>query len=58
MKRTKLFLMAVSAVLLLTTFAAADTPGVHPAYLRALTDLRSARAHVAVMTPNVARNAE
>jgi hypothetical protein len=31
---------------LLTTFAAADTPGAHPAYLHALTDLRHARAHV------------
>lgn len=31
---------------LLTTFATAETPGIHPAYLHALTDLRHARAHV------------
>jgi hypothetical protein len=37
-------LFAFAAVL--TTFAAADTPGPHPAYLHALTDLRHARAHI------------
>jgi len=52
MKRTKVFLFAACAVLLLTTFAAADTPGAHPAYLHALTDLRHARAHLERMTPN------
>jgi hypothetical protein len=48
----KLGLMATFAVLLLTTFAAADTPGAHPAYLHALTDLRHARAHLEPMTPD------
>ncbi len=52
MKSAKLFLMAACAVLLLTTFAAADTPGAHPAYLHALTDLRHARAHLERTTPN------
>src|ERR1700687_2049537 len=44
--------MAACAVLLLSAFAAADTPGAHPAYLHALTDLRHARAHLSVQTPN------
>jgi len=48
----RLVLMATFAVLLLTAFAAADTPGVHPAYLHALTDLRHARAHLEPMIPN------
>ncbi len=52
MKIAKLFLISACAVLLLTTFAAADTPGAHPAYLHALTDLRHARAHLDRMTPN------
>ncbi len=52
MKIAKLLVMSACAVLLLTTFAAADTPGAHPAYLRALTDLRHARAHLERMTPN------
>ena len=39
-------LLATFAMLLMATFAAADTPGAHPAYLHALTDLRHARAHV------------
>jgi hypothetical protein len=52
MKSSRLFLFAACAVLLLTTFAAADTPGAHPAYLHALTDLRHARAHLERMTPN------
>jgi hypothetical protein len=54
----KLFLMATFAVLLLTTFAAADTPGAHPAYLHALTDLRHARAHLERMTPNARVDAD
>ncbi len=58
MKLTKLFLMAACAVLLLTTFAAADTPGAHPAYLHALTDLRHARAHLERMTPNARLDAD
>jgi hypothetical protein len=48
----KLVLMATFAVLLMSAFAAADTPGAHPAYLHALTDLRHARAHLALETPN------
>jgi hypothetical protein len=44
--------MAACAVVLLSAFAAADTPGAHPAYLHALTDLRHARAHLSVATPN------
>jgi hypothetical protein len=51
-KQAKLFLMATFAVLLLSTLALADTPGAHPAYLHALTDLRHARAHLALETPN------
>jgi hypothetical protein len=55
MKIAKLFLMAAGAVLLLGAFAVADTPGAHPRYLHALSDLRLARAHVArvmAVTPN------
>jgi hypothetical protein len=37
---------------LLTSFATAETPGVHPAYLHALTDLRHARAHLDRWVPN------
>jgi hypothetical protein len=48
----KLIVMAAFAVLMMSAFAAADTPGAHPAYLHALTDLRHARAHVDVGTPN------
>src|SRR5208337_4426590 len=48
----KKILMATFAVLLMGAFAAADTPGAHPAYLHALTDLRHARAHLGKMTPN------
>jgi hypothetical protein len=54
----KLILMAAIAVLLLGTFAAADTPGAHPAYLHALTDLRHARAHLERMTPNARVDAD
>jgi len=50
--------MAAGAVLLLSTFAAADTPGAHPAYLHALTDLRHARAHLERMTPNARVDAD
>ena len=53
MRTAKMFLMAACAVLLLSAFAAADTPGAHPAYLHALTDLRHARAHLSMETPNV-----
>ena len=52
MRTAKLFLMAACAVLLLSAFAAADTPGAHPAHLHALTDLRHARAHLSEQTPN------
>ena len=52
MKQVKMILMAVCAIVLLSAFAAADTPGAHPAYLHALTDLRHARAHINVATPN------
>jgi hypothetical protein len=53
MKRyAKMALMATFAILMLSAFAAADTPGAHPAYLHALTDLRHARAHLDRMTPN------
>jgi len=51
-RTAKLFLMAACAVLMLSAFAAADTPGAHPAYLHALTDLRHARAHLSEQTPN------
>jgi hypothetical protein len=54
----KLILTAAIAVLLLGTFAAADTPGSHPAYLHALTDLRHARAHLERMTPNARVDAD
>lgn len=37
-------LMAVATVMLMSSMAAADSPGKHPAYLHALTDLRNARA--------------
>jgi len=54
----KVILMAAFALLLFTTFAAADTPGAHPAYLHALTDLRHARAHLERMTPNARVDAD
>jgi hypothetical protein len=54
----KVILMAAFALLLFTTFAAADTPGAHPAYLHALTDLRHARAHLERMTPNARIDAD
>jgi hypothetical protein len=38
--------MVMFALLLTSAFAAADSPGKHPAYLHALTDLRYARAHL------------
>jgi hypothetical protein len=49
----KLILMATFAILLLTAFAAADTPEAHPAYLRALASLRYARAHLEPIPPDV-----
>jgi hypothetical protein len=52
----KMFLMAVATVVMMTTFAAADTPGAHPAYLHALSALREARAHLDVGTPNYRLN--
>jgi hypothetical protein len=54
----KLIMMASFAVLLLTAFAAADTPGAHPAYLHGLTDLRHARAHLDRMTDNGREDAD
>lgn len=42
----KTFLIAALAVFLLTSLSFADSPGKHPAYLHALTDLRYARAHL------------
>ena len=51
-KSVRMILVAAFAILMLTTFAAADTPGSHPAYLHALTDLRHARAHLDRMTPD------
>jgi hypothetical protein len=47
---TKLVLMVAFAVLFVSTFATADTPGAHPAYLHALSTLRAARAHLNVET--------
>jgi hypothetical protein len=44
--------------MMLSVFAAADTPGAHPAYLHALTDLRHARAHLNVNTPNARVDAD
>jgi hypothetical protein len=54
----RLILIAAFAILMLTTFAAADTPGAHPAYLHALTDLRHARAHLDRMTPDARVDAD
>lgn len=48
----KLMLILGVAVLCTSTIALADTPGDHPAYLHALTDLRHARAHIDIVTPN------
>jgi hypothetical protein len=53
----KLVLMAAFAVLFLSTLAAADTPGVHPAYLHALSNLRAARAYLSLETANYNLNA-
>jgi hypothetical protein len=40
------FLSALVLMLATSTTAFADQPGAHPAYLHALTDLRTARAHI------------
>ncbi len=40
------FIAIVAAAIAVPRFAAADTPGTHPAYLHALDDLRAARAHL------------
>jgi len=50
--------MVMLAMLMMCAFAAADTPGAHPAYLHALTDLRHARAHLDRMTPNARVDAD
>lgn len=49
----KMFLMAVVAMIMMTTFASAEA---HPAYLRALGNLREARANLDVATPNYRLN--
>jgi hypothetical protein len=36
----------------MVSLASADEPGRHPAYLHALSDLRDARAHLGVFTPD------
>ena len=50
--KIRVVLMAAVALLMMSAFAVADTPGQHPAYLHALTDLRHARAHLDKLTPN------
>ena len=52
MKTVVKIAMLLTLAALLTSFAAADTPGAHPAYLHALTDLRHARAHLDRWVPN------
>lgn len=51
----KLIVMATFAVMMMTTFAAAES---HPAYLHALTDLRHARAQLDLGTPSYRMNAD
>jgi len=46
MKKLIPFLVLFVTNLSITNFSFADTPGAHPAYLHALTDLRGARAHL------------
>ena len=46
MKRILTSLFTVAAIWGLASAARADTPGRHPMYLHALTDLRAARAHL------------
>jgi hypothetical protein len=46
MKTARMFLMAVCVLLMLSAFAAAKGRGEHPAYLRALSGLREARAQL------------
>ena len=58
MRQIRMFWMAACALLLLSAFAAAATPGQHPSYLHALSDLRHARAHLNVETPNYRMNAD
>jgi hypothetical protein len=50
-------LMAVLAVMTMSVMAAADSPGRHPAYMHALTDLRNARAFL-YYKPNVRMDAD
>jgi hypothetical protein len=52
MKNLMKVTLLLTFVALMATFAAADTPGDHPAYLHALTDLRHARAHIDKFTMN------
>ena len=44
MKNAARFVFLALSVAVFSSFAVADTPGAHPAYLHALSDLRNARA--------------
>ena len=52
------WLPVLCAVLLLGTLSFADSPGKHPAYLHALSDLRYARAHLDRPAGNYRVNAD
>jgi hypothetical protein len=54
----KLVLTAALAVLFLSTFATAQAPGAHPAYLHALSNLRYARAIIYAYHGNPEAEAE
>jgi len=49
---SKAALVVTFAVLALSSVALADTPGKHPAYLHALSDLRHARGYLNRLTPS------
>jgi hypothetical protein len=53
MRSSLLKIVALAGVALITASSTwADTPGKHPAYLHALSDLRDARAHLEHVTDN------
>jgi tetratricopeptide (TPR) repeat protein len=51
MKTVRHLAVVVLLLIACAAFSVADTPGKHPAYLHALSDLRDARAHLDRLTP-------
>jgi len=52
MKSLRRWAVLLFAIVASATITFADTPGPHPAYLHALSDLRDARAHLDRLTPS------